>query len=136
MRSLYDDERLKLTAPRTCCYCGDSSRLTLDHLVPRIKGGPDEADNLVYACRSCNSSKQGRDLLEWARTKGFFPSILLLRRYTKIVARHCAENGLLDIALDRLDPDARPVDIRLLPTVFPPLSELRLWAEPEPDSSD
>ncbi len=87
MRSLYDDERLKMVVPQACCYCGSGGPLTVDHLIPRVRGGADEADNLVWACRSCNSSKHGRDMLEWATAKGFFPSILLLRRYLKIVAR-------------------------------------------------
>lgn len=130
MRSLYDDERLKMTAPRACSYCGSKSRLSVDHLIPRIKGAPDDSDNLVWACRSCNSSKQGRDMLSWAVGKGLFPSVLLLRRYTKLVARYCHENELLDTPLTDYDARTTPFDARLLPTVFPPLSELKLWVEP------
>jgi 5-methylcytosine-specific restriction endonuclease McrA len=54
MRSLYDDERLKMTLPQACCYCGATSNLSVDHLIPRVKGGPDESDNLILACRTCN----------------------------------------------------------------------------------
>lgn len=83
MRSLYDDERMKMTVPQACCYCGNINKLSVDHLIPRIKGGSDESDNLIWACNSCNSSKQGRDMLQWMHDKNRFPSVLLLRRYLK-----------------------------------------------------
>ena len=133
MRCLYDDERLKMTAPQACYYCGHRDKLTVDHLVPLVRGGPDEADNLIWACRSCNSSKHGRDMLVWANSKGFFPSILLLRRYIKVVARFCEENGHMDTNLDNFQQLKAPFDVRLLPTKFPPLPELTLCVEPRED---
>ncbi len=42
----------------TCQYCGVKTReLTLDHVVPRQRGGKHQWDNLVSACRSCNHRK-------------------------------------------------------------------------------
>jgi 5-methylcytosine-specific restriction endonuclease McrA len=43
-----------------CRYCGSTSWLSIDHVIPRAQGGSDEADNLVVCCRSCNSRKGGR----------------------------------------------------------------------------
>ena len=44
-----------------CQYCGIRTRdLTLDHVVPRHRGGRHAWDNLVSACRSCNHRKGGR----------------------------------------------------------------------------
>ena len=131
MHSLFDDERLKMTLPQACCYCGSRENLTLDHLIPRIKGGPDEADNLVWACRTCNSSKQGRDLLEWMQSRSAFPSILLLRRYLKIVTRYCQQQGCLDMYLSELGDVNLPFDLRRLPDRFPPLGELKQWVFPD-----
>lgn len=136
MRSLFDDERLKMTAPQACYYCGAKDTLAVDHLVPRIRGGPDEADNLIWACRACNSSKQGRDMLAWANSKGFFPSVLLLRRYLKIVARFCEENGYMDMDLPHSTVADLPFDVSLLPTKFPPLAELKLWIQPKEDKKN
>ena len=131
MRSLYDDERIKMTAPQACCYCGTANNLCVDHLIPRMRGGPNAPDNLVWACRSCNSSKGSKDLLEWMAAKNRFPPLLVLRRYIKIVARYCEENGRLDSALDRLDGEApMPFDVRLLPIRYPPLDTLTLWVYP------
>lgn len=41
----------------TCQYCGTKSDLTLDHLIPRSKGGKSNWTNLVTACKSCNAKK-------------------------------------------------------------------------------
>lgn len=43
-----------------CRYCGSLDNPTFDHVAPRCQGGGDEAENLVVACRSCNSRKGGR----------------------------------------------------------------------------
>src|SRR5579862_1235022 len=45
----------------TCQYCGrQASDLTLDHIVPRHRGGSHTWDNLVAACKSCNHRKGGK----------------------------------------------------------------------------
>jgi 5-methylcytosine-specific restriction endonuclease McrA len=50
----------------TCGYCGRTPhRLTLDHIVPKSKGGRDVRSNLVAACRRCNDSKGSRPLWDW-----------------------------------------------------------------------
>lgn len=134
MRSLYDDERFKMTMPQACYYCGATEKLSMDHLIPKISGGPDASDNLVWACRSCNSSKGGRDMMGWMAAKGCFPPLLLLRRYIKIAARHCEDHGFLDMPLEDLNGETvTPFDVRLLPLDFPPLEEVTLWAHPRPD---
>lgn len=56
------DKRAKLHRAQSgrCYYCeaGVSlRRSTLDHKIPRSRGGPGEPWNLVVACRSCNSDK-------------------------------------------------------------------------------
>jgi 5-methylcytosine-specific restriction endonuclease McrA len=45
----------------TCQYCGRTGHdLTLDHVVPRHRGGAHSWENLVAACRACNHRKGGR----------------------------------------------------------------------------
>lgn len=43
-----------------CQYCGSTKRLTLDHVIPRSKGGLHTWDNVVAACERCNSVKGDR----------------------------------------------------------------------------
>ena len=46
----------------TCQYCGrQTQHLTIDHVIPRNKGGGHEWDNLVAACPPCNRRKGGRN---------------------------------------------------------------------------
>jgi hypothetical protein len=40
-----------------CIYCENKTDLTLEHIMPRSRGGPDTTDNAVWVCKSCNSSK-------------------------------------------------------------------------------
>jgi len=49
----------------SCQYCGKETRqLTLDHMIPRCRGGPHTWENLVSACVSCNRRKAGKTLAE------------------------------------------------------------------------
>ena len=41
-----------------CQYCGDkNSPLTIDHILPKGRGGQDSWENLVTACKPCNQKK-------------------------------------------------------------------------------
>jgi 5-methylcytosine-specific restriction endonuclease McrA len=49
----------------TCQYCGvQHGEMTLDHVVPRHRGGTHAWDNLVTACKVCNHRKGGKTLEE------------------------------------------------------------------------
>lgn len=43
-----------------CRYCRSIRDLTIDHVLPGSRGGTNMMENLVTACRSCNSSKGNR----------------------------------------------------------------------------
>lgn len=49
----------------TCQYCGSRSTLTVDHVVPRSKGGSSSWENIVASCAPCNRRK-GDTLLQHA----------------------------------------------------------------------
>ena len=45
----------------TCQYCGRRTRdLTLDHVLPRYRGGEHTWENVVSACTACNRRKAGK----------------------------------------------------------------------------
>lgn len=57
-----------------CVYCGNSSgRLTLDHVVPRSRGGESIWENVVTSCAPCNHRKGNRTLEEAAMALSRLP---------------------------------------------------------------
>jgi 5-methylcytosine-specific restriction endonuclease McrA len=61
-------------AASTCFYCGvdftetGPEHRTVDHRVPRGRGGSDRLRNLVFACYACNQRKRDRDEDEFLRS--------------------------------------------------------------------
>lgn len=67
----------KKISKRRCYYCGKSfpeSELTMDHLVPLIRGGKSTKSNLVPACKECNNKKKYMLPTEWQE---YLDSIIL-----------------------------------------------------------
>lgn len=51
-----------------CFYCGCELNLvnaTIDHIIPKSKGGKNNEENLVPCCRYCNASKHLKTLEEY-----------------------------------------------------------------------
>lgn len=66
-----------------CVYCGQRDNLTLDHVIPRSKGGRDSWHNLVTACQRCNTEKGDRTPEEAEMTmshRPFRPSFIMYLR--------------------------------------------------------
>ena len=127
--SLAEDEKLKLVLPQACCYCGSKANLSVDHLIPTKRGGPDDGDNMVWSCRSCNSSKGAKDVLDWLAGQGRFPPLLLLRRYLKLAVQICGERGVMNSLLDEPIPDL-PFALERVPHRFPRPCEATVWVVP------
>ena len=56
------------TAPGTCYYCGKKvafKKITMDHVIPLGRGGRSTKDNLVPACKDCNTKKKNMLSIEW-----------------------------------------------------------------------
>ena len=47
-----------------CMYCGRTSELTIDHIIPKSKGGKTTWENLVTACNPCNNKKDNKYIHE------------------------------------------------------------------------
>ena len=54
-----------------CGYCEDVAT-SLDHIVPRFKSGSSNRNNLIPACRRCNSNKGSTEVKTWYRQQEFF----------------------------------------------------------------
>jgi 5-methylcytosine-specific restriction endonuclease McrA len=76
----------------SCQYCGAPAE-NLDHVVPRSRGGPHSWDNVVAACRRCNSRKENR-LIEDAGLR--------------LARRPVAPADGFRLSLGRLEPEWEP----------------------------
>jgi 5-methylcytosine-specific restriction endonuclease McrA len=50
-----------------CQYCGSIKNLTIDHVMPRSRGGSNSWTNLVTACMPCNTHKGDKTPEEWGK---------------------------------------------------------------------
>jgi hypothetical protein len=71
----------------TCIWCGrvfdPLVTPTVEHVVPRVKGGPSWLENEVAACRRCNGERGHRGAVEWldeCRRRGWAPDAARLDR--------------------------------------------------------
>ena len=80
-----------------CAYCGarryaklpngGKVKMTMDHVIP-MPLGPDEPENILPACHSCNTSKSGNDLMVWAATKGVNVHPLAVEQYNRLLDKY------------------------------------------------
>ncbi|MHC9538980.1 MAG: HNH endonuclease [Vulcanimicrobiota bacterium] len=129
MRTIFDDEKIKVQTGHICNYCGSSENLSLDHIFPQKYGGKDDAENLIIACKSCNSSKGKKDLMEWMDFQEQFLPLMVIRRYLKLTFHYCVEKNLIDKTIEELREMELPFKIELLPVAYPNPDMLRQNAE-------
>jgi len=121
--SLFDDEKEKMSN-QSCCFCGSTEKLSIDHLLARKHGGTDSGDNLILACRTCNSSKNKKDMVDWHLDRDLFPPLSVLRRYLKILHQYCETRSLLHLKLDNPEISSIPFSVSSLPIKFPSPEQL------------
>lgn len=72
----------------TCQYCNrQASDLTIDHVIPRSRGGLHVWDNVVSACKACNHRKGGKSIAEARMSLGTQPYEPRAGRYYTIERR-------------------------------------------------
>jgi len=126
IRTLFDDEKIKLSIGTKCNYCDSTDKLALDHILSQKLGGKDEGDNLIFACKSCNSSKGKKDLMEWMDFRGEFLPLMTIRRYLKLTIAFCIDHNFMDKKLTDLDLQEIPFKLNFIPTIYPAPDKLRL----------
>jgi len=62
-----------------CAYCGGEKRkLTIDHIIPKSRGGKTDFENCVSSCKSCNNKKGSKTPSEanmYLKVKAYQPTI-------------------------------------------------------------
>lgn len=99
IHDLFANNLAKIQSGDYCWYCGKhlpKDKLTKDHVFPRVHGGEDSIDNIIFVCKSCNSSKGKTDLVEWFFRRGEMPHWYLIGHYLKQVYLYAVENELMD----------------------------------------
>jgi len=92
-----------------CIFCGEKTNLTLEHLLPQVYNGPSTEKNVVWICRSCNSTKGSRRLYEhWAIQAGVEAAKYDVPRiaegkYLKFAYETLKEKGLLETNRETLN---------------------------------
>ena len=74
-----------------CAYCGSNKNLTIDHIIPKSKGGKNTWENLVTCCAKCNCKKDNMTLREAKmvlRIKPTIPTYLSFITTTNIAHIH------------------------------------------------
>lgn len=64
-------KQLLLLEGSTCAYCGKAAD-TIDHIIPRSKNGSDDESNIVPCCKSCNSSKKDKSLVDFLNDSFYY----------------------------------------------------------------
>lgn len=70
-----------MAAKKKCYYCGKvlgKKNKSIDHLIPRCKGGTDSKNNLVDACKKCNEDKNGLLLDEYRAVVAYRKGLIKL----------------------------------------------------------
>ena len=65
-------QTIKIIFKNRCAYCGKEKPLEQEHVIPLSKGGEYTVNNIIPCCKSCNSSKNNRDFIEWYRKQAFY----------------------------------------------------------------
>jgi len=56
----YTKKNILIRDYHTCQYCGSEREMTIDHVIPRSRGGADTWENCVAACKPCNNKKNDK----------------------------------------------------------------------------
>ena len=65
---IYSKNNVFLRDNFTCAYCGnifDKSKLTIDHIIPKSRGGKSSYLNCITACKRCNLEKGNREVRDF-----------------------------------------------------------------------
>jgi 5-methylcytosine-specific restriction endonuclease McrA len=96
---------------RTCAYCGiKDTKLEIEHIQPRSKGGSNRVSNLCLACVPCNQKKGNQDIKDFLKGK---PDLLkrILSQAKRPLADTAAVNATRWNLYENLKQTGFPVEV-------------------------
>jgi len=83
--SLTKEQLQKKREQKKCAYCGLKKKLTIEHITPVSKKGEHSEENITMVCKSCNSSKGNKRIIDWLRTTYCRTNNITLDRINEVV---------------------------------------------------
>lgn len=83
---------------KVCIYCESIENIQTEHIIPKSKGGPNIADNLVDSCQSCNLKKTNRDVFEFCKLEHIEVPRIVRGKYLKLVYNEHEKKGTLQMS--------------------------------------
>lgn len=75
-----------------CQYCGTAAhKMTIDHILPKSRGGKNTFDNTVAACFSCNNWKDNKTPEEAGMSLIKIPRIPMINEFIRIRAQEISD---------------------------------------------
>ena len=78
-----------------CAYCGsgveDGTPLQLDHVIPHSHGGSNHENNLITACRKCNTSRGNRSVRVFAEAAANYTNDRTAKQIVNFITRQTAQ---------------------------------------------
>lgn len=65
-------EDIKEVFNNSCCYCGKELPLEQEHFIALTKFGEYSHNNIICACKSCNSSKHDKNFFDWYPKQSYY----------------------------------------------------------------
>lgn len=84
-----------------CVKCGRTKKLTLDHILPKDKGGTDDIGNLQTMCVYCNSLKSNFEEKWWHKFMPFAHHTEINKLRNELLAAMSAKDGLVKQGLEK-----------------------------------
>jgi len=102
------------TNKHECFYCGDSLNdwtRTVDHIIPKSKGGILSNDNKVWSCKRCNSFKADSDVVTFKNMVTFLLNELN-RDHENKVGYYVRLKKRLTMLLKSIDGEQKTIEIK------------------------
>jgi 5-methylcytosine-specific restriction endonuclease McrA len=96
----FNRRNLKILYGDFCAYCGKKSDpVTVEHVIPRSKGGKSDYTNVVIACKKCNCKKDNRLPSEAGMYPKYKPHVPTISEFMNIMLKKSGINDIYEYVM-------------------------------------